>query len=95
MALTVEDVERVAALARIAVDGQQVQEALQHLNAIFRLIEDMQAVDVSGVEPMSHGQDVMQRLRDDVVTERDERDRLQALAPRSEDGLYLVPRVIE
>jgi aspartyl-tRNA(Asn)/glutamyl-tRNA(Gln) amidotransferase subunit C len=59
------------------------------------MIEEMQAVDVTGVEPMSHAQDVVLRLRDDVVTEIDQRELFQSIAPRVEDGLYLVPKVIE
>ena len=68
---------------------------LSELNSIFALIEQMQAVDTSDVEPMSHPRDVSQRLRVDEVTEPDRRDRLLDLAPLSEGGLYLVPKVIE
>jgi aspartyl-tRNA(Asn)/glutamyl-tRNA(Gln) amidotransferase subunit C len=62
---------------------------------VFGLIEDMQAVDVSGIEPMAHAQDLMLRLRDDVVTEGDQRNLFQSVAPEVEAGLYLVPKVIE
>ncbi len=95
MALTLDDVKRVARLARIAVDDTEAQATLQQLGGIFRMIEQMQAVDVSRVEPMSHGQEVTLRLREDSVTETDQRERFQSVAPAVESGLYLVPKVIE
>jgi aspartyl-tRNA(Asn)/glutamyl-tRNA(Gln) amidotransferase subunit C len=95
MALTHDDVCRVARLARLAQDESQTRAMLSELNRIFALIEQMQQVDTAAVEPMSHPRDVAQRLRPDRVTEPDRRDRLLALAPRSEAGLYLVPKVIE
>lgn len=95
MALELEDVRRVAQLARLRLDEDQAAPMLAELNAIFVLIEAMQAVDTAGVEPMSHPRDVAQRLRPDAVTESDRRDALLALAPQAEAGLYLVPKVIE
>jgi len=95
MALTLDDVRRVARLARLRQDDTQAQSMLIELNRIFELIGQMQAVDTSAVEPMSHPRDVAQRLRSDRVTESDRRTRLLPLAPSSEAGLYLVPRVIE
>ena len=95
MALSREHVERAARLARIAIDDAEADAALEQLVRIFGMIEEMQAVDVSGVEPMSHAQDVVLRLREDTVTEVDQRDVFQSVAPRVEAGLYLVPRVIE
>ena len=95
MALIRDDVERVARLARIAVEPDEADEVLAQLARIFGLIEEMRAVDVEGVEPMAHAQDITLRLRDDVVTEPDQRDLFQSIAPRVEDGLYLVPKVIE
>jgi aspartyl-tRNA(Asn)/glutamyl-tRNA(Gln) amidotransferase subunit C len=95
MALVLDDVTRVARLARIALTEAEAQAALAQLSGIFALIEQMQAVDVSRVEPMSHARDVTLRLREDEVTEPDMRDRLLAVAPQVEAGLYLVPRVIE
>ena len=68
---------------------------LAQLTGIFGLIEDMQAVNTDGVEPMSHAQDVMLRLRDDEVTESDQHALFQSIAPQVEAGLYLVPKVIE
>lgn len=95
MALTLDDVKRVAHLARLAVDEREVGTVLDRLTGVFRLIEEMQAVDTRGIEPMSHALDLVQRLREDEVTERDERAAFQAIAPQVEDGLYLVPKVIE
>lgn len=95
MALTREDVVRAARLARIAIDEREADEVLEQLARIFGMIEEMQAVDVSGVEPMAHAQDVVLRLRDDNVTEVDQHELFQANAPRVERGLYLVPKVIE
>jgi aspartyl-tRNA(Asn)/glutamyl-tRNA(Gln) amidotransferase subunit C len=95
MALTRDDVKRAARLARIAVEDSEVDEVLEHLRRIFGMIEEMSAVDVTGVEPMAHGQDVVLRLRDDVVTESDQHALFQSTAPRVEEGLYLVPKVIE
>ncbi len=95
MSLTLEQVRRVAHLARIEVSDAEAESTLGHLNEIFTLIEDMQAVDTNGVEPMAHAQDLSQRLREDQVTEQNRRDAFQAVAPETEAGLYLVPKVIE
>ena len=95
MALTRVDVERAARLARIAVEGDEVDAVLEQLGRIFGMIEEMRAVDVTGVEPMAHARDVTLRLREDLVTEPDQRELFQSVAPRVEAGLYLVPKVIE
>jgi aspartyl-tRNA(Asn)/glutamyl-tRNA(Gln) amidotransferase subunit C len=95
MSLTLEQVQRIAHLARIEVSQAEAETTLTHLNGIFQLIEAMQAVDTSGIEPMAHAQDVSQRLRDDVVIEENRRAAFQAVAPEVEAGLYLVPKVIE
>lgn len=95
MSLSADDVRRLAVLARIEVSASEVDDVLKQLNDIFVLIEQMQAVDTQGLEPMSHPQDVTLRLREDRVTEADEHARFQAHAPQIEDGLYLVPKVIE
>lgn len=93
--LSLDDVRRIAELARIEVPEERVA-ALQHdLNGIFDLIERMRAVDTTGVEPMAHAIDLTQRLRGDRVTESDQHELFQSAAPRVEDGLYLVPKVIE
>jgi len=95
MSLTLEQVRRVAHLARIEVSDAEAESTLGHLNGIFSLIEEMQAVDTQGVEPMAHAQDLAQRLREDRVTEENRREAFQAIAPETEAGLYLVPKVIE
>lgn len=95
MSLTLEQVQRIAHLARIEVSAEEAQSTQSHLNGIFQLIEQMQAVNTQGVEPMAHAQDVSQRLREDAVTETDRRAAYQAVAPETEAGLFLVPKVIE
>ena len=95
MSLTAKDVERIAKLARIRVDEAEVAAYQTQLNGIFGLIEEMQSVDTAGVEPMSHAQDLFQRLRADTDSEADRRSAFQAIAPQTENGLYLVPKVIE
>lgn len=95
MSLTLEQVQRIAHLARIEVSEDEARTTQGHLNGIFGLIEAMQAVDTHGVEPMAHAQDLSQRLRADAVSEADQRDAYQSVAPETEAGLYLVPKVIE
>ena len=95
MALTLDDVKRVAHLARVAIDEAEARAVLSQMNDVFKLIEEMQAVDTRGVEPMSHALDVVQRLREDAVTETDQHALFQSVAPQVEGGLYLVPKVIE
>jgi len=101
MSLTHADVRKVARLARLAMSDQEIETARTQLAGIFELIAEMQAVDTTGITPMSHAQDVSQRLREDVVTEANQRELFQSLAPKYkgspqvEAGLYLVPQVIE
>ncbi len=95
MSLNLEDVHKVARLARLAMTEEEVRAAHIRLTDIFGLIAEMQAVDTSGIEPMSHAQDVTQRLREDVITEVNQRELFQSIAPQVEAGLYLVPQVIE
>ncbi len=95
MSLTTEDVKRIAHLARIEIGEEEAKSTLQQLSGILGLIEEMQAVDTAGIEPMSHSQDLTQRLRDDAVAETDQRALFQSIAPAVENGLYLVPKVIE
>ncbi len=95
MSLNLEQVRRVAQLARLEISDAEAEHTLGQLNRIFTLIEEMQAVDTTGVEPMAHAQDLSQRLREDRVTEIDRRTAFQAVAPETEAGLYLVPKVIE
>jgi aspartyl-tRNA(Asn)/glutamyl-tRNA(Gln) amidotransferase subunit C len=95
MSLSLLDVKRIAQLARIEVTDAQAEQVLAQLQGVFALIEELQSVDTQGIEPMSHAQDVTLRLREDQVTETDNRERFQAIAPRVDAGLYLVPKVIE
>lgn len=95
MSLNLADVKRIAHLARIAVEEDEMPGYLQQLSNILSLVEEMQAVDTTGIAPMAHAQDVMLRLRDDAATETDRRAAYQAVAPQVEAGLYLVPKVIE
>jgi len=95
MPLNLNDIRRVANLARIEVTDAELRAAQHELNGILGLVEQLQAANTAGVEPMAHAQDVMLRLREDEVTESDERARFQSIAPRVEAGLYLVPKVIE
>ena len=95
MSLSLDDVKRIAYLARIAIDDIEAAAVLKQLSGIFALIEQMQAVDTTGIEPMSHAQNVVLRLRDDSVTESDQHELFQSVAPQVEVGLYLVPKVIE
>jgi len=95
MSLSLLDVKRIAQLASIEVTDAQAEQVLAQLQGVFALIEELQSVDTQGIEPMSHSQDVTLRLREDQVTETDNRERFQAIAPRVDAGLYLVPKVIE
>ncbi len=95
MSLTTDDVKRIAHLARIEIGEDEAQATLDKLSGILCLIEEMQAVDTDGITPMSHSQDIVQRLREDAVTETDQRALFQSIAPAVEEGLYLVPKVIE
>jgi aspartyl-tRNA(Asn)/glutamyl-tRNA(Gln) amidotransferase subunit C len=95
MLLNSADIKRIAHLARIEVSDAEAEATLTKLTGILGLIEQMQAVDTKGIVPMSHSQDVTQRLREDVVTEINQRELFQSIAPAVEGGLYLVPKVIE
>jgi aspartyl-tRNA(Asn)/glutamyl-tRNA(Gln) amidotransferase subunit C len=106
MSLSDDQVRRIARLARIAIRPDESKEALDRLNRVLRMIDQMQAVDTTGIEPMAHPLDAQlpggQRLRPDEVTEADRRDAYQSVAPKGkdgapavQDGLYLVPKVIE
>jgi aspartyl-tRNA(Asn)/glutamyl-tRNA(Gln) amidotransferase subunit C len=95
MSLELDQVKRIAMLARIAIGDDEAAAVRDQLNRILAMVEQMQAVDTTGIEPMAHAQDLGQRLRDDVVVESDRRADYQPLAPEAEAGLYLVPKVIE
>jgi len=95
MSLSTADVQKVARLARLSMNNTEIEAARSQLSGIFELIAEMQAVDTSGIEPMSHAQNLSQRLREDSVTETNQRELFQSIAPQVEGGLYLVPQVIE
>lgn len=95
MALDKSEVAKIAHLARLHINESEADEVTSRITDILALIDQMQSVDTDNVEPLAHPLDVVQRLRADKVTESNQRDKLQALAPASQDGLYLVPLVIE
>ena len=95
MSLDADDVKKIALLARLKIDEADVPGYVSNLSNIIDLVEQMNAVDTTGVVPMSHPMDAVQRLREDEVTETNKREVFQAIAPNTEDGLYLVPQVIE
>jgi aspartyl-tRNA(Asn)/glutamyl-tRNA(Gln) amidotransferase subunit C len=93
--LSLEQITRIADLARLELSPGETAEMQRQLNAILTMVDAMLEVDTQGVQPMSHPQEVTQRLREDRVTEPDQRELFQSIAPAVEDGLYLVPQVIE
>jgi aspartyl-tRNA(Asn)/glutamyl-tRNA(Gln) amidotransferase subunit C len=95
MSLNSQDVSRIAQLARIELSASENESTRDQLNGILGFIAQLQAVNTDGVAPMAHAVDVVQRLRVDAVTEPDRREAFQSVAPDTEAGLYLVPRVIE
>jgi aspartyl-tRNA(Asn)/glutamyl-tRNA(Gln) amidotransferase subunit C len=100
MSLDLSDVKRLAILAQLHLTDEQANQTLPKLNGIFDLVEQMQAVDTAGIEPLNHPiaafqQDLSLRLREDIVTEPNRREDYQRVAPATQDGLYLVPKVIE
>ena len=95
MSLDADAVKKIAFLARLKIDEADVPGYVNNLSNIIDLVEQMNAVDTEGVVPMSHPMDAVQRLREDKVTEINQREAFQAIAPKTEDGLYLVPQVIE
>lgn len=95
MALDKAEVEKIAHLARLHISEADTEEVTARITEILSLIDTMQNIDTDSVEPLAHPLDMVQRLRADVVTETNNRDKLQSLAPESQDGLYLVPKVME
>lgn len=95
MSLEQNDIAKLARLARIHIDDSSVEELRQRIGDILNMVDTMQAVDTSDIAPMANPHDAVQRLRPDAVTETDQRERFQAIAPQTEDGLYLVPKVID
>jgi aspartyl-tRNA(Asn)/glutamyl-tRNA(Gln) amidotransferase subunit C len=95
MALDASQVEKIAHLARLGIDAEDIPEYARNLSDILAFVEQLETVDTTSVVPLAHPLDAVQRLRADEVTESDQRERFQADAPQTEAGLYLVPKVIE
>ena len=95
MSLSPEQVHRIAWLSRLSIDDEKVSDYARDLSGILGFIEKMNQVDTESVSPMAHPLDQVQRLRPDLVTEKDQREALESIAPKVEGGLFLVPKVIE
>lgn len=95
MAITPQDINKIARLARLQVDEAAIPALSERLGNILAMVDRMQGIDTTGIAPMAHPRDATQRLRADIVTETNQRDLLQAHAPAVENGLFLVPKVIE
>jgi aspartyl-tRNA(Asn)/glutamyl-tRNA(Gln) amidotransferase subunit C len=95
MAIKQDDIEKIAELARIRIADEEIGQVTQRITEILDMVDRLQAVDTQNVEPMANPLDAIQRLRPDTVTQGNRRDAFQAIAPAVENGLYLVPRVIE
>lgn len=95
MALDKSEVEKIAHLARLHISASEAAEVSSRITDILTLIDQMQSVDTDSVEPLAHPLDVVQRLRADEITEKNQRDELQTLTPNTQDGLYLVPKVLD
>ena len=95
MSITYDEIKKIAHLARIKITEEEANATIKKLSGILNLIEEMQKVETKNISPMSHAQSVTQRLRDDIVTEINQREKLQKIAPEVNGGLYIVPQVIE
>jgi aspartyl-tRNA(Asn)/glutamyl-tRNA(Gln) amidotransferase subunit C len=95
MSLSPDEVKSIAFLARLSIKEENIEQYSQDLSSIFGLVEQMNAADVDNIEPMAHPQDAMQRLRADEVTEINQREKLMSNAPLTEEGLFLVPKVLD
>ena len=95
MSLTANDVKKIAHLARLGIEQQDIGSYTKDLSGMLDLMTQMSDLDTDGIEPMAHPMDQAQRLRADAVTEQNHREKFQAIAPQVEAGLYLVPKVIE
>ncbi len=95
MTITPEELSTVAALAKLDISAEELPNYMDQINGVLSLIQNMQAVNTDDIEPLSHPLELQQRLREDVVSETNQRDALQAIAPETAAGLYLVPKVIE
>ena len=95
MSIERQEIEKLATLSRIAINESTITEVSQRLSSVLGLVDQLQAVNTEGVDAMSHPMQATQRLREDEVTELNQSEALQATAPETEDGLFLVPKVIE
>jgi len=95
MTIEQDEIEKIAELARIRIDREQIGEVTQRITEILGMVDQLQAIDTREIEPMANPLDATQRLRDDEITELNHREAFQAIAPAVENGLYLVPKVIE
>jgi len=95
MAIGQDEIEKIAELARIRIAPGQIGDVTRRITEILGMVDQLQAVDTRNVEPMANPLDAVQRLRPDIVTEQNQREAFQAIAPAVENGLYLVPRVVE
>jgi len=95
MSLDKTEIEKIAHLARLAIDENDIPDYAQDLNNIFDLVEQLSDADTNNIKPMAHPLDAHQRLRSDVVSETNQREKFQTIAPKTEAGVYLVPQVIE
>jgi aspartyl-tRNA(Asn)/glutamyl-tRNA(Gln) amidotransferase subunit C len=95
MAIGQDEIEKIAELARIRIAPGQIGDVTRRITEILGMVDQLQAVETRDVEPMANPLDAVQRLRPDIVTEQNQREAFQAIAPAVENGLYLVPRVVE
>ena len=95
MSITHDEIKKIAHLARIKITEEEADATIKKLSCILNLIEDMKKIDTTNISPMSHSQSLTQRLREDIVTETNQREKLQKIAPEVSGGLYIVPQVIE
>ena len=95
MSIQSSEIEKIANLARIRIDEHDVPEVVARINDILAMVDKMQTVDTGNIEPMANPLDASQRLRPDVVTQTNQRECFQQIAPDADNGLYLVPKVIE
>ncbi len=95
MSIEQNEIAKIAELARIRIAGEQIGQVTERIAEILQMVEQLQAVNTDNIEPMANPLDATQKLRPDIVTEENRRDAFQAIAPAVENGLYLVPKVIE
>lgn len=95
MSLNEEDIQKIAWLARLEIDQADCSRYAHELSQVLDLVDELNQINTDGVEAMAHPTDAVQRLREDAVSEENQREKFQAIAPQAEDGLYLVPKVIE